>query len=82
MTNIARKCSLLKTSLDIKLVKIKDVPLINVDLLKNKFPPSVEYIRDQVQNCDGILFVVPEFFGKVSPAFKNIYDWLSYSPDA
>jgi len=35
-----------------------------------------------VENADGLLFVVPEFFGKVSPAFKNIYDWLSYSPDA
>jgi NAD(P)H-dependent FMN reductase len=82
ITNIIRKCMLLKTSLDIELVDIKQVPLLNVDLVTDKFPASLEYLRSKVFDCDGLLFVVPEFFGKVSPAFKNVYDWLSYSPDA
>lgn len=34
VTNIARKSSLLKTSLDIQLIDIKDVPLLNVDLIR------------------------------------------------
>lgn len=34
VTNIARKSSLLKTSLDIQLIDIKDVPLLNVDLFR------------------------------------------------
>lgn len=32
-------------------------------------------------NADALLFTSPEFFGKVSPAMKNAYDWLSYSPN-
>lgn len=58
------------------------MPLLNVDLFQNGFPSSIETIRKKIMNCDGLIFIVPEFFGKVSPAFKNIYDWLSYSPDA
>lgn len=34
VTNIARKSSLLKTSLDIQLIDIKGVPLLNVDLFR------------------------------------------------
>jgi NAD(P)H-dependent FMN reductase len=57
------------------------LPLLNVDLFTTVFPKEIEYIRGKVAKCDALLFVSPEFFGKVSPALKNAYDWLSYSPD-
>ena len=82
ITNIGRKCGLLKSPFDIEIIDIRDVPLINVDMFNHQLPSSVQYIRDKVHTLDGLIFVVPEFFGKVSPAFKNIYDWLSYSPNA
>lgn len=82
VTNIAKRCALLKNTLEIEIVPIKAFPLINVDHFSHHFPNSVQLLRDRARNCDGLLFIVPEFFGKVSPAFKNAYDWLAYSPDA
>lgn len=38
ITNMAKKCASLKTSLEIELIDIKYVPLLNVDLYQNQFP--------------------------------------------
>ena len=59
ITNIARKCSLLKPVFDVEVIDIKDVPLINVDMFNHHLPSSVQKVRDKVQNCDGLIFVVP-----------------------
>lgn len=38
INNIANKCIELKTSLEIELVDIRNVPLLNVDLYQKQFP--------------------------------------------
>jgi len=51
-------------------------------MFPDSLPSSVRRLRDLVPKYDGLIFIVPEFFGKVSPAFKNAFDWLSYSHNA
>ena len=82
ISNLLKKCTILASNLTIELVSIKEVPLLNIDLFNGKFPPSIQTIRQKVYESEGLIFAVPEFFGKVSPAFKNIFDWLSWSPNA
>jgi chromate reductase len=79
--NILKKCALLaEQNLQIEILSIKNLPLLNVDLFQNGFPSKIEELRSKIHHCDALLFAVPEYIGKVSPAFKNAYDWLSYSP--
>ena len=68
-------------NLNIQLCSIEGFPLLNVDLIGNAFPKEIQEARDKIANADAILFVTPQFFGKVSPALKNAYDWISYSPN-
>ena len=60
---------------------IGDIPLYNEDLKAEGFPPSVQRLREQIQQADAILFVSPEYNYSVPGVLKNAIDWASRAPD-
>lgn len=57
-------------------VDIQNIPLFNQDL---EFPvlESVDLLRKQVDEADGIIFATPEYNGSYPGVLKNVIDWLS-----
>ncbi len=65
----------------VEIGSIKDIPLYNGDLEDaNGLPPSVQALKTQVMDCDGLLLVTPEYNNSIPGVFKNAIDWLSRPP--
>ena len=55
-----------------------DVPLYNGDLEeRNGIPESVQRLRRQIRDADGIVMATPEYNSGVPGVLKNTLDWIS-----
>lgn len=62
-------------SLSLKIIDIGQLPLYNQDLDDENNPPAAwTQFREQVKDCDGILFVTPEYNRSVPGVLKNAID--------
>jgi chromate reductase len=61
--------------LDFRFVEIGDLPLYNEDLWSAEPPAPVMRMKGEVEACDAVLFVTPEYNRYFSPAIKNAIDW-------
>ena len=62
--------------LDLRLVRIDDLPLFNQDD-ENESLPSVTRFKQEVQDANAVLFVTPEHNRSIPAALKNAFDWGS-----
>lgn len=53
-----------------------DIPYMNEDI-EYPTPLSIERVRKQVEQADGIWFFIPEYNHSYSGVLKNLIDWLS-----
>jgi chromate reductase len=67
--------SLAPKTLQFKLVDIYQLPLYNQDLDDSGNPPEAwTQFRNEIKDCDGILFLTPEYNRSVPGALKNAID--------
>jgi len=67
------------TAMTIELADIREVPLYNADF--QDIPDSVQKLKTEVENADGLLLACPEYNYSIAPALKNALDWISRAPD-
>ena len=60
-------------NLSLELVKIGDLPLYNEDI-DGTPPQQYTAFRERIKNCDGVLFVTPEYNRSVPGVLKNAID--------
>ena len=60
-------------SLNLEIVEIEGLPLYNQDLDDNP-PAAWTEFRERIKNCDGVLFVTPEYNRSVPGVLKNAID--------
>jgi len=60
-------------TLSLELVDIGDLPLYNEDL-EAALPEQYKIFRDRLKNCDGVLFVTPEYNRSIPGVLKNAID--------
>ena len=65
--------ALAPASLALQLVNIGELPLYNEDL-EASLPETWKLFREQIQSCDGVLFVTPEYNRSVPAVLKNAID--------
>lgn len=53
-----------------------DIPYMNEDI-EYPTPLSIERVRKQVEQADGVWFFTPEYNHSYSGVLKNLIDWLS-----
>jgi len=56
------------------------LPLFNQDL-ETDLPREVAVFRDVVHECDGLVFVSPEYNYSIPGVLKNAIDWASWPQD-
>ena len=61
----------------LKIVDLKDIPLLNLDLSYEDFPESVKKLEDDVRQADALIFATPEYNFSIPGVLKNSLDWLS-----
>ncbi len=60
---------------------IREVPLYDGDLERAEgLPASVQLLQQQLQDCDAVLLVTPEYNNGIPGVFKNAIDWMSRGP--
>lgn len=72
-------CRLIKKSLAsccCELPRIDQLPFYSEDLNRER-PPKVASFLEQVAQCDGIVFVTPEYNHSIPAVLKNAIDWAS-----
>ncbi|WP_414439746.1 NADPH-dependent FMN reductase [Burkholderia sp. 22PA0106] len=57
--------------------RLDALPFYNADLDGDPSPDSVQALRAQVERCDGILIVTPEYNHGLPAVLKNAIDWAS-----
>jgi NAD(P)H-dependent FMN reductase len=65
---------------DVKLIDLNDypLPLYNADLEEAQgLPENVKKLRKLFIETDGFLISSPEYNSSISPALKNVIDWVS-----
>jgi chromate reductase len=65
--------------LDLKILKIDDLPLFNQDDEANP-PPQVTRFKNELAAADAVLFVTPEHNRSIPAAMKNAVDWGTRPP--
>lgn len=60
------------------LIDLRDYDLMPYDGRRNNWPPSVMYLRQQVQEAQGIVIGTPEYHGSLSGVLKNALDLMSF----
>lgn len=60
-------------TLSLELVRIGDLPLYNQDL-EDALPEPYKTFRERIRNCDGVLFLTPEYNRSVPGVLKNAID--------
>jgi len=64
------------TELAFRRIRIDDLPHYNADL-DNPAGPAVQRMRQEVRECDALLFVTPEYNRSIPGVLKNAIDWGS-----
>lgn len=68
-------------SVTIDIGAIRDVPLYDGDLERSEgLPDSVQRLQQQLDGCDALLLVTPEYNNGIPGVFKNAIDWMSRGP--
>jgi NAD(P)H-dependent FMN reductase len=65
---------------DVELLDLRtlDLPLYDGDLEAGSgVPEGARRMRDALLQCEGVLFVTPEYNGFLTPLALNAWDWLS-----
>ena len=67
---------LLENKADVSYMEYTDVPFFNQDM---EFPPpeSVQRVRSQIMDADGLWIFTPEYNYQIPGVLKNLLDWLS-----
>lgn len=66
------------SELEVQTASIAEIPLYDSDHEKAEgVPDSVERIKDQIAQAQGLLLVTPEYNHSIPGVFKNAIDWLS-----
>lgn len=55
---------------------LSELPCYNQDL-ENPLPPSVERLKQQIKEANGVLLATPEYNYSMSGLMKNVLDWVS-----
>lgn len=66
----------LKQKAETTIIEWKDVPFFDQDE-EFPVPESVQRIREQIGECDGVWLFTPEYNGQIPGGEKNLLDWLS-----
>ncbi|MBI2785453.1 MAG: NAD(P)H-dependent oxidoreductase [Legionella longbeachae] len=67
--------SLASSALKPQIIEIGDLPLYNQDLDdEGKVPAAWNHFREQINSCQGVLFVTPEYNRSVPGVLKNAID--------
>ena len=56
---------------------LADLPHYDADLDVDPAPDSVERLREEIADADGVLIATPEYNGSIPGALKNALDWAS-----
>jgi chromate reductase len=64
-----------KYGFELTILNYSDVPMYDQDTEDWGNPDSVEIMRMQVLEADGLVFACPEYNGYFSGALKNLIDW-------
>ncbi|WP_238787181.1 NADPH-dependent FMN reductase [Vibrio fluvialis] len=80
-TSINRKLAhalakLAPPELELVEIPIKDLPLYSQDYDAD-FPEVAKAFKQAIADCDGLLFVTPEFNRSIPGGLKNAIDWAS-----
>jgi len=65
-----------KDKLDIKILKIEELPFYDYEMDDNP-PELVLEMRKDILGADGILFATPEYNQSIPATLKNAIDWFS-----
>ncbi len=77
-SGLLRACVELKNpNLEFVWGDISDFPIFNEDVEQKGLPESVQRVRKQVAESQGLLFGVAEYNLTISSPLKNAFDWLS-----
>lgn len=66
-------CASVPHSLDCRMIEIADLPLYNPDI-EEQAPENWLRFRREVAECDGVMFVTPEYNRSIPGALKNAID--------
>ena len=73
--------SLMPPDSKLHIESIKDIPLYNWDEEAERgVPGTVEHLKEQIAQADGLLLVTPEYNNSIPGVAKNAIDWLSRPP--
>ncbi|WP_428776301.1 NADPH-dependent FMN reductase [Vibrio sp.] len=80
-TSINRKLAkalarLAPAELELVEIPIRELPLYSQDYDED-FPPVAKAFKQAIEECDGLLFVTPEFNRSIPGCLKNAIDWAS-----
>ncbi|MCX8582293.1 MULTISPECIES: NADPH-dependent FMN reductase [unclassified Gilliamella] len=62
------------SSLSLNIIQIGDLPLYNEDIDTDTPPQSYNRFRQEIANCDGVIFVTPEYNRGLPAVIKNALD--------
>ncbi|UCC17461.1 MAG: NAD(P)H-dependent oxidoreductase, partial [Dehalococcoidales bacterium] len=63
---------------NLEIKKIDEIPLYNADVeVSEGIPVPVQFLKDNIAGCDGLLLATPEYNSSIPGVFKNTIDWLS-----
>lgn len=60
-----------------EIIEIGNIPLFNQDIEESGTPESVIKLKKKIKNCDGMIFITPEYNHSVPGVLKNVIDWIS-----
>ena len=67
-------CGSVPESLECRIIEIADLPLYDPDLDDDTQPEAWARFRSEVAECDGVLFVTPEYNRSIPGVLKNAID--------
>ncbi|OCG06474.1 ACP phosphodiesterase [Gilliamella sp. wkB178] len=62
------------SSLSLHIIQIGDLPLYNEDIDTQTPPPSYTRFRQEIANCQGVIFITPEYNRGLPAVIKNAID--------
>lgn len=67
-----------KLKFELEVLEIKDVPMFNQDNdLSNTH--EIQYLYNKITRADGVIIATPEHNHTLTPALKNVLEWLSFN---
>lgn len=68
-------CALMPPEFEMRMLEIGNLPMYNQDYDdENRIPAEYMVFREVITDCDGFLFVTPEYNRSIPPVLKNALD--------